>query len=165
MPPELVIIINEVYTPSELYISEFITETESKEYNACQFKLNHHRILYRKAKTTPKKVGQFVTCWKRNNEGITEPLHESDAIDFYMITTQNGNQSGQFIFPKIILLQKGIIGTDQKEGKRGFRVYPPWDTTSSKQAIKTQQWQLQYFFNMDQDSNSHKIQNLLAIPH
>jgi hypothetical protein len=38
-----------------------------------------------------------------------------------------------------------IISTHLKEGKRGMRVYPPWDLPSSKQAKKTQQWQLPYF--------------------
>ncbi|MNT01813.1 MepB protein [compost metagenome] len=35
--------------------------------------------------------------------------------------------------------------------KEGIRVYPPWDTTNSKQAQKTQNWQLAYFLNVPKD--------------
>ena len=36
-------------------------------------------------------------------------------------------------------------------GKRAIRVYPPWDTTISQQARKTQKWQLEYFLETPQD--------------
>jgi hypothetical protein len=32
-----------------------------------------------------------------------------------------------------------------KGGKRAIRVYPPWDKAESRQAEKTQKWQLEYF--------------------
>ncbi|RYE38879.1 MAG: MepB domain containing protein, partial [Sphingobacteriales bacterium] len=38
-----------------------------------------------------------------------------------------------------------ILSGNGKNGKRGFRVYPPWDLTENSQARKTQQWQLEYF--------------------
>ncbi len=57
----------------------------------------------------------------------------------------HSTHSGQFIFPKSILLVKGILSDGEKDGKRGFRVYPPWDKAVNKQAKQTQQWQLQYF--------------------
>ena len=52
---------------------------------------------------------------------------------------------GQFIFPKELLAKNKIITHNGSDGKRGIRVYPPWDITSSKQAEKTQTWQLNYF--------------------
>lgn len=30
----------------------------------------------------------------------------------------------------------------------GIRVYPSWDISTSTTAIKTQQWQLEYFFKV-----------------
>ena len=130
-----------IYDKCSLEISDFRIETESREYKACQFQLNGLHIICRNAKITPKKVGQFVTCWKRNTKGITEPYSEADRCDLYVINVQSGDNIGQFVFPKSVLIEKGIISTDKKDGKRGFRVYPSWDTAISAQAVKTQKWQ------------------------
>ena len=131
-----------IYDKYGIDISDFKQEAESKEYDACQFKLNGFRIISRTSKITPKKIGQFVTFWKRNTNGPIAPFHESDPFDFYIINIASENKLGQFVFPKAVLLKKGIISTDNKEGKRGFRVYPIWDTVISKQALLTQKWQL-----------------------
>ena len=120
---------------------------ESKEYNACSYTIDGLNIIERTAKITPKKIGQFVTCWKRNANGITEPYKETAAIDFFIIKVNSGKNSGEFKFPKAALIKHGILSTEKKDGKRGFRVYPIWDTPNSKQAIKTQVWQLNYFKN------------------
>ena len=82
-----------------------------------------------------------MTIWKRNNHGITIPFDISDDLDFIIIGAKRENDLGQFIFPKSILAEKGIISTDNKEGKRGIRIYPPWDDVTNKQAEKTQIWQ------------------------
>ncbi|MEC0126550.1 MepB family protein [Paenibacillus pabuli] len=50
---------------------------------------------------------------------------------------------GHFVFPKHVLLQRDIISDQGKGGKRAIRVYPPWDKPTSKQALNTQQWQLE----------------------
>ena len=63
-----------------------------------------------------------MTIWKRNKDGITEPFDTSDDFDFVIITARNDNNFGQFIFPKSILADKGIITRKGKEGKRGIRV-------------------------------------------
>ncbi|MBZ4037727.1 MepB family protein [Flavobacterium sp. 17A] len=126
-------------------------ENESAEYSAFRFSLHHKNICYREAKITPTKTGQFVTLWKRNRSGIIEPFDYSDAIDFVIISVRKENNWGQFIFPKNILLEKGVFSTQKKEGIRATRVYPPWDETTSKQAQKTQKWQLDYFFSFTND--------------
>lgn len=118
---------------------------ESKKYHACSFTLNDYKVQYRVAKITPTKVGQFVTTWKRNQDGTTVPFDVSDDIDFMIISTRNGDNFGQFIFPKQTLASNLIISQNGKEGKRGIRVYPPWDVAVNKQAQKTQAWQLNYF--------------------
>ncbi|TEB40617.1 hypothetical protein D0809_29700, partial [Flavobacterium circumlabens] len=103
------------------------------EYSAYRFQLNGKNICYREAKITPTKTGQFVTLWKRNQSSKTiEPFDASDAIDYIIISVRKQELFGQFIFPKSVLLAKGIFSTDAKEGIRATRVYPPWDETKSK---------------------------------
>jgi hypothetical protein len=119
--------------------------SESEEYGACSFSLNGKTIQYRVSKITPTKSGQFVTVWKRNKKGITEPFTVSDGIDFIIVTSKKGETIGQFIFPRSVLADNGIMTANGKEGKRGIRVYPPWDIPTNTQAEKTQAWQTKYF--------------------
>ncbi len=147
----------EVYDKCSLSISRVFNEPEGKEYDACQFELNGKKIISRTAKITPKKIGQFVTCWKRNTDGITEPFNIKDAIDFYIINVKSGNNLGQFVFPKSELVKRGIISTPTKDGKRGFRVYPIWDEPQSKQAQKTQKWQLKFFYTINSITDFERV--------
>jgi len=130
-------------------ISDLVIESEGKAYKACKFKINNLKIICRNAKITPKKIGQFVTFWRRNKDGVTAPFQETDDIDFFVINVLKEHQIGQFVLPKSALIKNKIISTDQKEGKRGFRVYPKWDRPKSKQAKKTQKWQAKYFIEFD----------------
>lgn len=41
------------------------------------------------------------------------------------------------------------MSVDGAGGKRAFRVYPPWVTTTSRQATGTQAWQLDHFLPLD----------------
>lgn len=148
-----------VYDKTELLLTSVEKESESEEYSAYRFLLNHKNICYREAKITPTKTGQFVTLWKRNQTGTTEPFDYSDAIDFVIVNVRKDQHWGQFIFPKKMLLEKGIFSTQNKEGIRATRVYPPWDETTSKQAQKTQKWQLDYFFNFS-DQNEIDLEEL-----
>lgn len=128
------------------------THAESTEYAACSFELNNKKIQHRLSKITPTKIGQFVTIWKRNADGITAPYDLSDAIDFIIITSRQDQQLGQFIFPVSVLAEKGIVSKNGKSGKRGIRVYPPWDKPESKQALATQKWQSKFFIPMSADN-------------
>lgn len=153
-----------VYEKCGLVLKNLHLNPESIEYNACSFELNEHKIEHRASKITPTKTGQFVTIWKRNNMGITTPFDFSDTTDFIVITSRRDNDLGQFIFPKSVLAEKGIISQNGKEGKRGIRVYPPWDITNNKQAEKTQTWQTKYFLTIKDDkiNNLDFMKNLLA---
>jgi len=139
-------------------------ENESEEYGACTFELNGNKIIYRVSKTTPTKTGQFVTIWKRNNKGITEPFNISDDFDFIVITAKSGENCGQCIFSKNILVQQKIITSTTIEGKRGIRVYPPWNKLTSKQAEKTQKWQVENFITISTDNtfDFEKIKKLFS---
>lgn len=152
-----------IYKPCGFECTQPIAELESADYDACSFKINQIRVKYRSAKITPTKVGQFVTLWKRNQSGAIEPFDITDEIDIFIISTRNNDHFGQFIFPKAVLHKQGIISDKNKEGKRAFRLYPPWDTTVNKQAQKTQQWQLAYFveFYKEKPIDMVKIKALL----
>lgn len=143
-----------IYDSYGFEFSNFQESEESAEYEACTFQLNTLQIISRTAKITPKKVGQFVTIWKRNSAGITTPFHELDVFDFIVINIQKEKEFGQFVFPKSVLVQKRIVATEVKDGKCGIRVYPPWDSPTSKQAIKTQTWQLNYFLPITTSINT-----------
>lgn len=150
----------EVYERCALKLSDYHLETESKAYDACHFQLNGRKIISRSAKITPKKVGQFVTFWKRNANGITQPFEENDMFDFYMVTVRTEKEFGQFVFPKSVLIKKGIVSTNAKEGKRAFRVYPKWDIAKSKQAERTRKWQLNYFYEVNTSTDLKKVSEL-----
>lgn len=150
----------EIYDKCALEISDFRPETESKEYDASRFLLNGRNIISRNAKITPKKAGQFVTFWKRGEDGPIEPFEETDQIDFYVVSVRAENKFGQFVFPKSVLIKKGIISTATKEGKRAFRVYPGWDTVNNKQAQQNQKWQLSYFYEIAETTDFKKVIDL-----
>ena len=136
-----------LFTATTTHLTELHEDPEAKEYCGYNFQIQNRKFKYRKAKLTPKKVGFFVTLWRRNQNQQTEPFHESDDFDFYIIHTQDHDRSGYFIFPKSELIRQNILSTDSKEGKRGFRVYPPWSSTQNKQAQKTQSWQTHFFIH------------------
>ena len=140
-------------------------EKESAEYGAYLFQLNNKSIVFRVAKITPTKIGQFVTLWKRIGKGPIQPFDFTDAIDLIVISVRKDNRVGQFVFPKSILCEKGIISTTNKEGKRAIRVYPPWDEAINKQAQKTQQWQLDYFLEITSDEavNLENVKRLYGL--
>lgn len=151
--PDLLLSKEIIFDKADLQMTSLQKENESEEYSAFRFQLNNKNICYREAKITPTKTGQFVTLWKRNQKGTIEPFDYSDTIDFVIVTVRKDQNWGQFIFPKKTLLEKGIFSTEEKEGIRATRVYPPWDETTSKQAQKTQKWQLDYFFAFTNQNN------------
>lgn len=141
-----------LYDKCGFHLAEPTAENESIEYGACHFKLNGNQVLFRVSKITATKTGQFVTIWKRDDHGVTQPYNETDELDFIIISSRSGENFGQFIFPKAILVEKGIITAKGKDGKRGIRVYPPWDRPTNKPAEKTQSWQTNYFFHVGSSS-------------
>ncbi len=79
-----------------------------------------------------------------------------------MISVSDGELHGQFIFDKKILVAQGVMSNNGTGGKRAMRVYPSWSRPIAKDAIKTQQWQLQYFFAMPQNKD-HDLQKVRAL--
>lgn len=171
---ELKAIIDNLYHPLGIDIDQIKTEADpkGKQYGACTFTLNDKLVVYRVAKTTQDRPGQFVTLWKRPHptDKIT-PFELKDNIQFVIVNVDgidlsNNKYCGQFIFPTEILIAKGILSSKNKKGKLAIRVFPPWSELISNEGIeqnnksstksrktqmmstsakKTQQWQLQYF--------------------
>ena len=154
-----------VFKSCDLKITNLKPESESQEYSAHRFQLNEQHIIFRIAKITPTKTGQFVSIWKRNEQRITTPFEVKDQLDFLMIVTKTAIQLGVFIFPKKILLEQQIFSDERRDGKRGIRVYPVWDETTNKQAQKTQLWQTEYFLDLSNKNqiDLNRAKDLLAI--
>ncbi len=141
----------QVYDPCGFMCSRPVPEAESAAYGACEFNVNGRSIRFRAAKTTPKKVGQFVTLWKRSGQGPIEPFDAGDLVDLFVISTRDDNLFGQFVFPREVLRERGVVSSRGSGGKRAIRVYPPWVATTSRQANDTQKWQLDHFLPLADD--------------
>lgn len=162
---ELELINKYVFQVCGIELKNAETELESQEYFAHNFELNNQKVKFRMAKITPMKTGQFVTIWKRNEDGITEPHNLSDKFEFYIIAAREETKFGIFIFNKIILSENKILTNKNGEGKRGIRVYPPWSLTTNRQAQKTQNWQTKYFVEVSNDNqiDISKVKKLLNL--
>lgn len=154
-----------LYSECGFQLQHLVWNPESTNYGACSFELNNNKIQFRVANITPTKIGQFVAIWKRNNNGITAPFDVADSLDFLIISVRDSENFGQFVFPKSVLVSKGIFSQNEKGGKRGIRVYAPWDKPINKQAIKTQAWQEHYFVTIKEDFSEDfkKIKRILLV--
>lgn len=163
--PDLELIDELVFKPCNFSLKNIKPESESQQYAAHTFQLNKYQILFRKTKITPTKTGQFVTLWKRNEKGITEPFDLKDEFNCYLIAAKTPTNFGIFIFPKKVLHENKILSDQTTDGKRGIRVYPTWVETTSKQAKKTQDWQTKYFFDLSNPKqiDLNRAKNLLKI--
>lgn len=153
-----------IYEDLGFLIIDIVAEKESAEYCAFQFTVNNKKMLFRKSKVTPTKNGQFVTLWKRQAGSFIAPFSEQDAIAVVVVYAEKDKNSGYFMFSSSILSNKNIFSANGKEGKRAFRVYPPWDLPQNKQAAATQKWQLDYFVASERNTfcNTEKALELFS---
>ncbi len=77
-----------------------IPEPESTEYAAYSLMLGTKNVRFRVSKTTPTKLGLFVTTWIRSDEGPIRPFADSDGIDLLIIHAEQDGHCGQFVFPR-----------------------------------------------------------------
>lgn len=124
-----------------------VPELEGAEYGACGFVLDGRAVRFRVAKTTPTKVGQFVTVWVRSTAGPIRPFDVADGVELFVVAVRDGE--GQFVFPVEELRVRGIVSMGGVGGKRAFRVYPPWLDGLNPQAARTQAWQSVFFLGTD----------------
>jgi hypothetical protein len=148
MHPDLLLAHTRLYHPLGWACSTPQTEPESADYGAHALTVAGLRVRFRTAKITPTKVGQFVTLWQRVGTGPIQPFDAADPLDCAVVSVRRGAQLGQFVFPMAVLRQQGVVSVNGLGGKRALRVYPPWDTPTSRQAEKTQQWQRECFVDL-----------------
>lgn len=144
---EVLRLINDnVYKKIGLHVENVQEERHNAKYGAGTFTLSSTTVRFRVANVTPKKDGQFVAFWEKDDRGNNRPYAYEEAPDVLIITTfQKDGTYGQFIFPKDVLLERNIVRSSSTKGKMAMRVYPSWDQPRRPQAIRTQQWQLRYF--------------------
>jgi hypothetical protein len=150
---------------------------ESSKYGAQKCSIDEKNIVYRQGNVTPDRPGAFLTVWKRppsptinNNKPI--PL-SSNEIDYLFVRVAGHSNvaskegairvamHGIFIFPVLLLIEKGIVSSSSTRGKTGFRVFPPWSQDRgvvgtkifSESGKKTQRWQLPYFLEIGKDGS------------
>ncbi|SFV62176.1 hypothetical protein MNB_SM-4-1750 [hydrothermal vent metagenome] len=152
---------------------ELCSIPESSKYEALNFSINNQNIVYRKGKITEDRPGAFLAVWKRPSVSNTNkpiPL-QSNELDYLFVEVEEHSnitsnetlisnpKKGIFVFPVSILLKKGIISSETKKGKTGFRVFPPWSEDRglvgmkifSESGKKTQRWQLPYYIEIDKN--------------
>ncbi|SCA64129.1 hypothetical protein SCG7086_CE_00030 [Chlamydiales bacterium SCGC AG-110-P3] len=94
IPENLIQEIDIVYRPNELVVSDLVYDLESKKYGACSFILNSKVVVFRVARITPKKIGQFVTLWKRAESGPIRPYDLTDSADLFVVSNQQKDCHG-----------------------------------------------------------------------
>lgn len=154
-------LLEEYYLPLGFSVDFIQLESQNEEYDGLCFKLEGRSVRYRTAKTTPKKVGQFVAFWEKNVENKNEAFKAEESPDYLIITVYDNHQWGQFIFPKEILIKKNIYQTLGNKGRMAMRLYPDWLTELNATAKKTQAWQKEYFINQTGGVNSDKLKERL----
>ena len=122
-----------------------IEEPQNGEYCGCFLSESDISYRIRVSKQTPKKNGQFVVIWEKDSNNENTAYTFDDFPDYLVIFTQKEENIGKFTFPRRVLEEKGILKSEKANGKMAFRVYPSWDIPESKQAAKTQDWQLPFF--------------------
>ncbi|MDN3506679.1 MAG: MepB family protein [Simkaniaceae bacterium] len=161
--PDLYLAQRLAFEPCGFNTTNIMEERESSDYGALDFSLNGQRCKFRVGKITQKKIGFFLTIWKRMRDGPILPYDLADPVDLYIFSARSGEHFGLFVFPKSILAEKGVLSKEGKGGKRAIRVYPPWVVTDSKQAKNTQVWQEIYFLKISEDKpiNSSRVHRLI----
>lgn len=134
--------------------SDFEPDENASDYSGCDFVLNHNIFIkFRSSKVTTKKIGQFVTLWKKDLNGKNIPYDELSKFNYLIIFVKKIDKKGFFIFSKDALIHQKIISNKNICGKMGFRIYPPWDLPTNSQASKTQLLQKDFFYEITDNNN------------
>lgn len=153
-------LIKHIYTPVGLVLQELTAEEQNAEYEGCTFMLDESTVRFRTAKVTQKKIGQFVAIWEKDEHNKNRPFFYEQSPEFLVVNTFTVEHKGQFVFPKKVLLEKGVLSSKSKKGKMAIRVYPAWDTPASKQAIATQKWQQPFFLDFTEALHLERVEKL-----
>lgn len=153
-------LIKELFSGTDYEITNIVKEPQNKEYEGITFKINENKYRSRLAKQTPMKDGYFVVFWEKDINQCNQAYAYSESPDKIIISIIDKNLKGQFIFPKSLLLKKGILRTVDSKGKMAIRVYPSWERSLNNAAKKTQAWQAPYFMNMSNEIVKRRLTEL-----
>lgn len=141
-------------------LRNFQEESQNIEYEGCTFSLKNRTFRNRLAKKTPKKQGYFVVFWEKDAQNQNQAYSVAESLDITIVTIIDQEKRGQFLFPRAILQQKGILRSESQKGKMGIRVYPTWELELNKNAQQTQKWQVPYFIDLTEKDSEEKILDL-----
>lgn len=149
----------EFFTPMTLCISDIVHQREGDEYGAVRFQLNGTTALFRHAKHTPTKIGQFVTLYKREtSRSEIAPIDQIDGIRCVFVLADDDPRFGMFVLGSSLLAKMDIFSVGSRGGKRAFRVYGPWTEPTANQAVKTKAWQCAQFAELtDRETGMHQL--------
>jgi hypothetical protein len=159
----LIYVNKKYYEPNHFIIKAIREEAQNSDYGAGTFHLNSKSVRFRVGKKTPTKIGQFVAFWAKDSNHKNQAFSYEQSTDLMVINTfTSKNNFGQFVFPKDVLVKQNILKTATTKGKMAIRVYPIWEKPTSKQAIETQKWQLEYFVELS-DPNHLPTEQFLRL--
>jgi len=163
-PAQLLAAIADIYVPAGMAVThEPSCEAEGADYGACRFALDGRTMVFRVAKTTPTKLGQFVTLWKRPApESEIAPLDRADDIGRVIVDVADDSHQGQFVIDPAALIAHGVMSNGGQGGKRAIRVYPPWVSPIAKDAIASQKWQTRYFLDLTGTIDRNAVRRLFG---
>jgi len=156
----LELVTNMIHQTTTEKIESLHLEKQNSEYEGMTFKIGQFSYRSRLAKKTPNKKGYFVVFWEKDQHHNNTPFKFDDSPDKLIISIKDGLHSGQFIFPKAILVAKGILSYERQLGKMAMRIYPNWVSNLNPTAQRTQLWQLNYFMNYDQNMSINMVRSL-----
>lgn len=110
-----------------------------------------------------KNQSYFVAFWCKNEINKNRPFNFDESKDKLIINILDESKKGQFIFPKELLVKKGIISSEKHKGKMAIRVYPSWEQSLNKTAVSTQKWQIPYFLDFSKGFDKKKLRNYIQV--
>ncbi|GEN87177.1 MepB family protein [Oceanobacillus sojae] len=141
-------------------LTNILKEPQNMEYEGTTFNINENKYRSRLAKRTPKKDGYFVVFWEKDVNHCNQAFAYSESPDKIVFSIIDKDVKGQFIFPKSLLLEKGILRTNDNKGKMAIRVYPSWERSLNNSAKKTQAWQAPYFIDVSNEIDMKRLTEL-----
>ncbi|NGL75412.1 multidrug transporter [Staphylococcus aureus] len=130
----------------ESEVKDLTEEKYNQDYEALTFSFKEETYQSRLAKKTPTKSGYFVTCWTKDEDNYNRPYKIEEFADYLIVAVIDDELNAYFLFPRELLVEKGILASSKYQGKMAFRVYPKWCNQLNKTAGQTQKWQCKYFF-------------------
>ena len=86
----------------------YVLEEWNQQYEAVEIKTRNGHFKSRLAQKTPNKRLLFA-MWKKDENNTNVPFTEDDLENQLIVNIVDDNRRGQFIFPKDILIKKGIL--------------------------------------------------------